>query len=155
MSFIEFIDTASDHTNHKYLAGNAKWPDFDFRKLPLRDASRKQLAGIYENVRKSGNVPAGKLALTKLIVNNAYLPHKGLYLPISDYVSLTGKLPTFSEQLALTGSPLPGAAFPTQYFTNPLLIPSGYGTLTFDVGSADKPKMRVSNGGFLVVTMEV
>jgi hypothetical protein len=77
MSFIELIDTASDRPDHECLRANPKWPDFDFRKLPLRDASRKQLAGIYENVWKNGNVPAAKSTLAKLIMNNAYLPDRG------------------------------------------------------------------------------
>ena len=154
MSFIELIDTASDHTNHEYLRANAKWPDFDFRRLPLRDASRKQLAGIYENVRKTWSVPASKSALAGVIAKYAYQPKRGLYVPISDYVHLDGKLPVFSEQLALNGSSFPQVSFSAQYFTNTLLIPSGYGSFTFDKKAADSPTMRVSNGGFVIVTME-
>src|ERR1700722_13430492 len=109
MALIEFCDNAFENVNGHSLRFSSGWPDFDFRKLPLRDTSGKQLAGIYENVRKGGKVPAGKSALAKLIANNAYLPDRGLYLPISDYVGLGGKLPTFSRQLALDGSPFPGA----------------------------------------------
>jgi hypothetical protein len=99
-------------------------------------------------------VPATKSTLVKLIVSNAYLPDRGLYLPVSDYVRLDGKLPVFSEQLGLNGSSFPQEPFSTQYFTNPLLIPSGYGSFTFDKNAADSPTMRVSNGGFLIVTIE-
>jgi hypothetical protein len=154
MALIEFCDNSFASFNGQSLRSSPGWPDFDFRKLPLRDASRKQLAGIYENVWKNGNVPATKSTLVKLIVSNAYLPDRGLYLPVSDYVQLDGKLPVFSTHLALNGSSFPQEPFSTQYFTNPLLIPSGYGSFTFDKNAADSPTMRVSNGGFLIVTIE-
>jgi hypothetical protein len=155
MALTEFCDTSFASFNGQSPRSSPGWPEFDFRKLPLRDASRKQLAGIYENIRKTGNVPSSKLTLVaEFIIKSAFVPKRGLYLPISDYVGLTGKFPTFSEQLALNGSLFPRAPFPTQFFTNPLLIPSGYGTLTFDENAADSPTMRVSNGGFLIVTIE-
>jgi hypothetical protein len=102
----------------------SSWPDFNFRKLPLSQTSRKQLAAIYENVRRSGNVTSSKSKLlTDFVVKNAYVPSRGLYVPIADDVFLTGKLPTFSEQLALNPSAFPQTPSPTQFFTNALLIP--------------------------------
>ena len=140
----------------KQASSTSLWPNFDFRKLPLSQTSRKQLAGIYENVRKSGNVTSSKseTSYTDFVVKNAYVPSRGLYVPIADDVFLTGKLPTFSEQLALNPSAFPQTPIPTQFFTNALLIPSSYGTPAFDADGADSPTVRVTNAGFLVVTVE-
>jgi hypothetical protein len=73
-------------------------------------------------------------------------------VPVADDVRLKGKLPVHSEKLCRTE--FPSSAFPHCYFTNPLVIPVGYGTEGFDENSALKPKYRATNIGFLVITIE-
>jgi hypothetical protein len=55
---------------------NCEWPEFDFRRLPLHKNSQKQLAGIYERVRRKGVVPARKSILSNFIIKNAYVRDK-------------------------------------------------------------------------------
>ena len=155
MTLINYIQSPSHRANDEHHQEIAKWPAFDFRKLPLCQTSKKQLAGIYENVLKSEKVPSAKSILVRdFIVKNAYMPSSGVYVPIADDVYLKGKLPTLSEQLASNTSSFLLAPIPIQFFTNALLVPRGYGTSAFDADSLDSPTMRATNAGFLIVTVK-
>ena len=131
------------------------WPDFDFRSLPLCDASRKQLAGIYEYVKKTGVIPKAKGKLLQLLQRRVYDEGRGLYIPFSDRVKLFRKDPVHSKSLHGSPNTLLKEPCKFQFFTNALLIPPGYGTSTFDLKQAAPPKLRVTNAGFLVVTLEM
>jgi hypothetical protein len=93
-------------------------------------------------------LPSRTKLLDKL-VKNAYAAERGTYVPVSEHVYLVGKLPDFSVGVQRVVAP-----FPYPYFTNTLLIPPGFGTIDFDAERAAKPIMRVTNGGFLVITIE-
>jgi hypothetical protein len=143
------------------IVGRADWmtgkrsiaalPKFDFRSLPLCEASRNQLAGIYNYVLNSGILPNQKtMLLNDFILKNAYATERGLYVPLSDSVWLTGKLPEFSERVATNSS----IAHELAYFTNALAIPEGWGSNTFEAKAALNPTNRATNAGFLIVTIE-
>lgn len=128
-------------------------PIFDFRAISLSRSSGEQLAKIYEAVQ--ANADSSRSVLRNLIVENCFDPRRGIYVPITDDVKLIGKLPIISEKIARLGihkSPI--FPFGAALFTNALVIPNGYGTGKFDPKDAPAPKTRLTNIGFLVVTLE-
>jgi hypothetical protein len=132
-----------------------QWPEFDFRRLPLCQASRNQLANIYEYVCAKGTPPEHRSQLLNFIVQRAFVPDRGIYLPVSPHFFLTGKSPEFSERLKRNTISFATHHDALQFFTNPLLIPQGWGTTQFDAESAVAPNLRATNGEFLFVTMEI
>jgi hypothetical protein len=138
----------------KQVSSISSWPEFDFRGLPLCNASQKQLAGIYEHVKKTGTVPKSKTKLLQVLQGNAYDEGRGLYIPFSDDVYLVGKEPVHSK--ALNGSSDARSKEPSkfQFFSNALLVPPRYGSDTFDLKEITPP-LRVTNPGFLVITHEM
>jgi hypothetical protein len=129
----------------------AALPRFDFRSLPLCEASKSQLANIYDYVLKNGVLPNHKTKLLNdFILKNAYAPERGLYVPVTNDVVLPGKSPKFSERVAANFS----IAHELAYFTNALAIPEGWDSNAFDPGDAPKPLERATNAGFLFVTIE-
>ena len=79
----------------------------------------------------------------------------GLYLPISDFVDLFKKLPELSTVGKLLPQAAPNSPVPVSFFSNPLLIPPGYWEARFDAKNAAAPKLRLTNAGFLIVTVEI
>ena len=127
-------------------------PDFDFLRLPLSQPARSQLAEIYESVREHANAAQSRTNLLQLLFENAYDPVKATYVPFSKGIA-SRKLPYASEKLRYqVGYPID--PFPHPYFTNPLVIPDGYGTKGFDKYNALPPIIRATNIGFLIVTIE-
>ncbi len=132
------------------------WPDFDFRSLPLDPLSRKQLAGIYDHVRASGSVPPHRSKLlTGVIFPAIFVPERGLYLPASDNIYLLRKLRVYCERFEASFATFPRRPVAVPFFSNALLIPPGYGTASFDHHDAALPALRVTNAGFLAVTIEI
>lgn len=131
------------------------WPDFDFRRLPLCNTSQKQLGGIYEHVKTRGAIPRAKSKLLQLLHASVYDEGKGLYIPFTDDVYLLGKGPGHSKASHSSPNALSKGPITFEYFTNALLIPVGYGTDAFVWKQATPPKLRVTNAGFLVVTLEM
>ncbi len=137
-------------------ASISDWPDFDFRSLPLDPNSRKQLAGIYDHVRASGSVPAHRSdLLTGVIIPTIFVPERGLYLPAFGDIYLLRKLRAYSERFEASFATFPHGPVAVAFFSNALLIPPGYGTESFNRHDAAKPILRVTNAGFLVVTIEI
>jgi hypothetical protein len=84
-----------------------------------------------------------------------YDPTKGMYVPTSHHLYLDGKLPAVSEQLARIDRQYDaGGSFGAALFTNALVIPEGYDLADFDSDKAPAPKLRLTNIGFLIVTVE-
>ena len=130
-------------------------PEFDFRAVALLKSSREQLAKIYEAVLRGGKAASERSGLRNLLIANSFDPKRGTYIPISPDVFLVGKLPVRSEQVPrLHHTRSPTFPFEAEYFTNALVIPKDYGTAGFDPDKAPKPRTRLTNIGFLVVTME-
>jgi hypothetical protein len=125
---------------------------FDFRNTCFSSASRQQLTNITRAIKSCPKAAQSRSRLLRLIESHAFDPAKGFYVPVSDFLKLTGKLPTYSEQLRPTD--FPSAVFPYSFFTNALLIPLGYGTDSFNDKPALEPKYRATNIGFLVATIE-
>jgi hypothetical protein len=130
------------------------WPDFDFRRLPLCNTSCKQLGGIYERVR-AGTVPKAKTKLLQLLLASVYDERRGSYIPFSDDVYLAGRGPVYSEALHSSWGAFHKEPFRFQFFMNALQIAPRYGTDAFDPNQIAAPKLRVTNTGFLVVTLEM
>ena len=126
------------------------FPAFNFRQLPLSKAAREQLARRYEAVRSGKG--DGRSVLQAWILDHAYDQEAGAYVPAAFNVYLKGKLPDISEHLPPSKS-LPSALRPS-YFTNPLMIPRGYGHPDFNENSGPRPKHRLTNIGYLIVTLE-
>jgi hypothetical protein len=132
------------------------WPYFDFRGLPLDPLSRKQLAGIYDHVRASGSVPPHRAKLlTDVIIPAIFVPERGLYLPASDNIRLLRRLPFYRERFEASFAAFPRGPVAVPFFSNALLIPPGYGTALFRHHDAAMPALRVTNAGFLAVTLEI
>jgi hypothetical protein len=130
----------------------AHFPDVDFTRTPISKASRRQLAEIARGISRPN--AGGRTGLRDLILANVFDPGRGLYLPLSPVVNLPGKLPDVSKS---AGGIVPSpnvVPFPASLFTNPLLIPPGYGNPGFNADLAAKPKSRATNAGFVIVTIE-
>jgi hypothetical protein len=79
---------------------------FDFRALPLCLASRNQLANLYDYAWENG-VPDNKRKLLDLIVANAFVSGRGIYVPVSPRVKLAGKHPDYSEPFSANKDGIP------------------------------------------------
>ena len=133
-------------------------PTFDFRAVSLSQASCEQLAKIYESVRRGGKAALDRSGLRNLLIANCFDPIRGIYVPTSHDVFLVGKLPTLSEQIIQPRHCVDGSSpifpFGAAFFLNALMIPEGYGTAEFNVDIAPAPRLRLTNIGFLIVTLE-
>jgi hypothetical protein len=133
-------------------------PIFDFRTVSLSSASCEQLAKIYESVRRGGKAESSRSALRNLLIKNCFDPIRRIYIPASSDLKLPGKLPTLSEQIIQPRHCIAGSSpifpFGAAFFTNALMIPKNYGTAEFNVDIAPAPKLRLTNIGFLIVTVE-
>ena len=90
-----------------------------------------------------------------MLAPNIYDRDRGLYLPISDKLFLTGKLPDFSELDAALPISSPATPVWAAFFANPLTIPPGYEKVGFDPKTAAPPTLRLTNAGYLVLTAEL
>jgi hypothetical protein len=84
-----------------------------------------------------------------MLVAAAHLPTEGTYIPLSPRPKVKRKLPDVRDYPKAVHVPAPFT-----FFTNPLVLPAGYGTPCFDVEHAPMPILRVTNGGWLIVTLE-
>ena len=153
-----YADMEVSRSNRSYSKNSCvnELPDFDFRAVSLSRSSCEQLARIYEAVRVTGsNAASERTGLRNLLIENCFDPIRGIYVPTSPHVFLPAKLPTVSEEISRISTPI-SAIFPfgAVYFTNPLVIPQGYGTAVFNPANAPAPKTRLTNIGFLIVTLE-
>src|SRR6476620_2867030 len=123
--------------------------EFDFRNTCLSSRARQQLSNIAKAIKPGSKAAASRSGLLRLIETHCFDAGKGAYIPLADHVRLKGKLPTYSQHLY--PSDFPSAPFP-RYFTNALTIPTGFGAEGFD--QASLPKLRATNIGFVVVTIE-
>ena len=129
-------------------------PAFDFRKTPLSRPAQEQLAKIYKSVRAGGEAASKRSGLRNLILKNIFDPVRGTYIPVSPNVYLLGKLPTVSQLVVHSDRSNPLEPFGAALFTNASMIPEGWGTTGFDPETAPAPKVRLTNIGFLIVTIE-
>ncbi len=130
-------------------------PEFNFRNTPLSHPAQEQLAGIYKAVLAGGEAASKRSGLRNRILQNIFNPATGTYIPVSPNVYLVGKLPTVSDQIGVhrdRSNPL--KPFGAALFTNALTIPDGWGTTGFDPKTAPAPKVRLTNIGFQIVTIE-
>ncbi|WP_336491286.1 hypothetical protein [Methylobacterium nigriterrae] len=123
---------------------------FTFRALPLSAASRAQLAGIQESVEASGRIPATRRGLLNMIAENAYVPNQKNYVPVRAEKCILGMLPA---SLLRVNAGIHAAT--ATFFSNPLEIPEGFGLPDFDPQNAAPPKTRLTNAGFVTVTLEM
>ena len=125
---------------------NAVESRINFWCLPLAQTVRRRLAAINELRHRS---PRQKMVLADRLLSCAYDTARGLYVPLVRNVRTLDKLTEdFSQVPSLlsadTGTPL-------SYFSNALLLP-----VTGVLGSpqAVKPMHRITNAGFIAVTIE-
>jgi hypothetical protein len=133
------------------VINTSEWPEFNFRDLPLCADSRRQLGGIYESVLSRG-VSASRNRLRILLSPQVFDTKRGVYTPLSDRVNLLRKGPCFSVRVAdgeLQGGPV------QPFCANALLIPFGYGEPSFRLDGASMPRLRVTNTGVLIATIEI
>jgi hypothetical protein len=90
--------------------------------------------------------------LARKLLDNAYDPTRGIYVPLSSHLYLKGKLTENFAQLPSSISAAVGTSL--CFFGNPLLLPNGFGEPQFDIDLAAKPTLRGTNAGFVVVTIE-
>lgn len=129
------------------------WPKLDFNKMPLSQAPRQQLAKVYRDTIARSQ--AGQLSqLTRILHANAYDQVKGTYMPVGDRLEIPGKCPLQSAPFA--AMPLAYLAGPLKevFFSNPLVIPAGYGEPDFNPYACLKPRQRLASTGFLITTIE-
>src|SRR4051812_13203327 len=97
--------------------------------------------------------PTASSSLAGLIIENAFDPVRGTYLPVFEQPKLVRHLPTFSEKIATAPDRSLLASYP--YFGNGLAIPALYGTPLFEDRQAlmpsRMPSRRSTNVGFAVV----
>ena len=84
----------------------------------------------------------------------AFDPTRGVYVPFSETVFLPGKLQRPPVKIETLTAPI-NQHFPYTYFTNPLVLPVGYDAPDFEIEHAPAPKDRLTNAGFIVVTLEL
>jgi hypothetical protein len=128
--------------------------NFDFMKLRCSPNNRQRLAKIHKDVQSAQTIGAGqrRFRLLSRLVSCAHDPQRGIYVPLSNTIFLTGKLPTPLIKPRVLTAPI-NEHFYT-YFTNPLVIPHGHDLPGFDIEEAPDPIERLTNAGWLVVTAE-
>jgi hypothetical protein len=143
------VPPISEHCDAQLL------PDFDFRSTTLSPRDRDQLSRIYDAAQKGGDALTSRSRLKNLLTKDIYDTTRGAYLPISENVYLEGKLPSYLKLVGKVGCDA-GPPFPrnAQFFSNGLLIPRDYGKPGIDPKSFPSPTMRLTNIGFLIVTLE-
>ncbi|OSI60501.1 hypothetical protein BSZ15_02010 [Bradyrhizobium canariense] len=92
------------------------------------------------------------MALTQRLLSCAFDPNRGLYVPLGSHPYLRSRMTedfgSLPERIrADEGTPL-------CFFGNPLQLPQGWDGPSFDIEVAERPTLRATNAGFLVVTLE-
>ena len=92
------------------------------------------------------------MELADLLLSCGFDPDRGVYVPLGSHPFLRGKL---TEDFASLPKELKAdEGTPLCFFGNPLVFPENFGTPEFNIAAADKPSLRATNAGFLVVTVE-
>ncbi|MGY3449496.1 hypothetical protein [Bradyrhizobium sp. USDA 4353] len=121
----------------------------DFWRLPLSNAVRRRLASIADSRRR---YPNQKMALAQRLLSCALDAKRGLYVPLGSHPYLRGRL---TEDFgSVPDSIRADEGTPLCFFGNPLLLPQGWTSKSFDIQKVEKPVLRATNAGFLVVTIE-
>jgi hypothetical protein len=127
---------------------------FDFKELRCSLNNRQRLAKIYKDVQSPQTTGAAerRLRLCNLLATCAYDPKRGLYVPLSNTIYLRGKLQSPLIELPTLTVPVQRHFY--SFFSNPLVIPPGHGLPDFDSDLAATPIDRLTNAGWMVVTVE-
>jgi hypothetical protein len=124
-------------------------PEIDFWKSSLSITIRRKFAAIDESRQRH---PSQKMALARLLLNDACDRTSGTYVPLSSHPFLTAKLTEDFSSVPTSIRADIGTSF--CLFGNPLLLPPGFDDAGFDITSAVKPSLRATNCGFVVATIE-
>jgi hypothetical protein len=119
----------------------------DFGKLPLSRTVRRRLAAIDQSRHSH---PSSKMELANRLLDGALDGARGLYIPLGAHPYLRDRLTEDFSKLPRTIAA--NAGTPLCLFANPLLLPAerlGIRTL-----GHVKPKLRATNAGYFVVTIE-
>src|SRR5690349_19277060 len=124
---------------------------FDLYDLPFLSMDERRRLGGIQHARSPQTKRRSGMALCNLLLDSRRNDAQGWYLPLSNSKYLKRKLTEFpSVPISID----PSLGTPLLYFGNPLLLPEGQGKAGFCIEEAPQPIERVTNGGFLIVTLE-
>ena len=112
----------------------------DFRKLRSRSSGPETAR---RHCRGSASASKKNTDFLNLILANGYDPQRGLYLPLSDRPALPGYFTRDIENLPKVVCTVDGWNF--THLSNPLTLPGH---------ACQRPQLRATNAGFLIVTHE-
>ena len=121
----------------------------DFWQLPLSPAVRRKLASIDKSRKR---YPAQKMALADKLLSCASDPVRGLYIPLVSHKRVPGKITEDFGRVPRQLSASEGT--PYSLFCNALLLPPASLEMEGDFPGVVKPMLRITNPGFVVVTIE-
>jgi hypothetical protein len=121
----------------------------EFRKLPLSLTTRRRLGAIDDS--RHGH-PRQKMVLADKLLSCAYDPMRGLYIPLVSHKRVPGKITEDFGKVPRQLSASEGT--PYSLFCNALLLPTTSFEMEGDLPSLVKPMLRITNPGFVVVTIE-
>lgn len=124
-------------------------PIVDFWRLPLTKAIVRRLASIAESRLR---YPNQKMDLAQRLFSCGLDLSRAVYVPFGSHPYLRGRMT--EDFSALPKAITADEGTPLCFFGNPLLLPQGWDSPTFDIGRVDQPSLRATNAGFLVVTVE-
>jgi len=120
------------------------WPSFDGTKLPLSQPARQQLSRVYSDFRNNPTLTQRKSGLLRWIYFSAFDPVKGIHLPVSETVKTSGEEAiNRSKFFACTPLNFPEMPPVPRFFSNALVV------------GTEKPSLRGTNAGLIVVTHEI
>ncbi|SDK00488.1 hypothetical protein SAMN05216338_107921 [Bradyrhizobium sp. Rc2d] len=121
----------------------------NFWKLPLAKEVRVRLASIDDSRRR---YPNQKTKLAQRLLSCALDTKRALYVPFGSHPYLRSRMTEDFAAVSRTITADQGT--PLCFFGNPLLLPQGWGSPSFDIDGVAKPILRATNAGFVVVTVE-
>ncbi|MCK1586932.1 hypothetical protein [Bradyrhizobium sp. 169] len=112
-------------------------------------SARRRLASIADSRLR---YPNQKMELAQRLFSCGLDLNRAVYVPFGSHQYLRGRITEDFSALpeaitADTGTPL-------CFFGNPLLLPQGWDSATFDIDAVEQPSLRATNAGFLVATIE-
>lgn len=140
-------------SSQRHRQADAKSPartrNANFRAMPLAERVRHRLASIAESRHR---YPDQKMMLVQRLLSCAFDQRRAVYVPLGSHPYLRGRL---TEDFAsLPQKVTADKGTPLCFFGNPLMLPKGWGSAGFDIDAAEKPSLRATNTGLLVVTIE-
>lgn len=121
----------------------------DLWQLPLSKGVRRRLASLNDSRQR---YPNQKMALAQRLLSHALDTKRGLYVPLGSHPYLRARLTEDFGSVPDSISADEGT--PLCFFGNPLLLPQGPGRDDFDIEKVERPILRATNAGFVVVTIE-